>query len=88
LIGTVTHVLGDLVTEAGLYAFAPLYRVRVGTDQERRWVRVALPKWLAFKTNGWFEQGVVFPALTVCAVLLVPGVWPVAVELAQAVLGW
>ncbi len=87
LIGTVTHVLGDLVTEAGLYAFAPLYRVRVGTDQERRWVRVALPKWLAFKTNGWFEQGVVFPVLTVCAVLLVPGMWPLAVELARAVSG-
>lgn len=87
LIGTVTHVLGDLVTESGLYAFAPLYRVRVGTDDERRWVRVALPKWLAFKTNGWFEQGVVFPALVACAVLLVPGVWPVAVELVRAVLG-
>lgn len=87
LVGTVTHVLGDLVTESGLYAFAPLYRVQVGTDRERRWVRVALPKWLAFKTNGWFEQRVVFPALAVCAVLLIPGVWPLAVELAQAVLG-
>lgn len=85
LIGMVTHVLGDLVTEAGLYAFAPLYRVHVGTDRERRWVRVALPTWLAFKTNGWFEQGVVFPALVVCAVLLVPGVWPVAVDVARAV---
>ncbi|MGH8919024.1 MAG: metal-dependent hydrolase, partial [Actinomycetes bacterium] len=36
LIGMITHVLGDLVTEAGLYAFAPLYRVQVGTDDERR----------------------------------------------------
>ncbi|MGQ0778369.1 MAG: metal-dependent hydrolase [Pseudonocardiales bacterium] len=88
LIGTVTHILGDLVTEAGLYAFAPLYRVQIGTDKERRWVRVALPKWLAFKTNGWFEQGVVFPVLAVCAVLLVPGVWPVAVEVARAVVGY
>jgi membrane-bound metal-dependent hydrolase YbcI (DUF457 family) len=82
LIGTVTHVLGDLITEAGLYAFAPLYRVAVGTDRERRWVRVALPKWLAFKTNGWFEQGVVFPVLVGCGLLLVPGVWPVVVDVA------
>ncbi|MGH3912144.1 MAG: metal-dependent hydrolase [Pseudonocardiaceae bacterium] len=87
LIGMVTHVLGDLVTEAGLYAFAPLYRVRVGTDNERRWVRVALPKWLAFKTNGWFEQGVVFPVLVGCGVFLVPGVWPLAGEFFRIVFG-
>lgn len=74
--GTVTHVLGDLVTEHGLYALAPVYRVHAGTPRERRWVRVALPGWLAFKTGQWFERGVVFPLLVVTAVLVTPGVWP------------
>lgn len=74
LVGTVTHVVGDLVTEYGLYALAPLYRVDVGTPRERRWVRMALPKWLAFKTGQWFENGVVFPLLVVVGVLVTPGV--------------
>lgn len=75
LVGTSTHVLGDLVTECGLCALAPLYRVNIGTDSERRWVRLALPKWVAFKTGQWFEQGVIFPLLVVAAVLVTPGVW-------------
>ncbi|HEU0090169.1 MAG TPA: metal-dependent hydrolase [Pseudonocardiaceae bacterium] len=90
LVGTVTHVLGDLVTEHGLCALAPLYRVNAGTSQERRWVRVALPKWLAFKTGQWFEHRVVFPLLVVAAVLVTPGVWPLVVSAAAAVIniGW
>jgi membrane-bound metal-dependent hydrolase YbcI (DUF457 family) len=76
LVGTSTHVLGDLVTECGLCALAPIYRLNINTPQERRWVRLALPKWLAFKTGQWFEQGVVFPLLVVAAVLVTPGVWP------------
>ncbi len=78
LTGTVTHVLGDLVTESGLYAFAPLYHRGEG-ERRKHWVRIALPKWLAFKTSGWFELGIVFPALVVCGVLLVPGVWSVVI---------
>lgn len=82
LVGTVTHVLGDWVTEYGLYALAPLYRRNRGTSRERRWVRLALPKWLAFRTNGWFERWVVFRLLLVpSAVVVVPGVWPVVLAL-------
>ncbi|MGH9288438.1 MAG: metal-dependent hydrolase [Acidimicrobiales bacterium] len=78
-VGTVTHVLGDWVTESGLYALAPLYRRDRGTAREKRWVRIALPKSVAFRTGGWFERRVVFWLLLVpWAVLAVPGVWPVA----------
>lgn len=76
LVGTVTHVLGDLVTECGLYALAPFYRVGEGKDR-KHWVRIALPRWLAFKTGHWFENWVVFPLLAGSAVLVTPvvGAW-------------
>lgn len=80
LVGTVTHVLGDEITEYGLYLLAPLYRTDAGTEDEKRWVRLALPKWAAFKTGKWFEKLVVFPLLVVAGVLIAPGVWPVATE--------
>lgn len=72
LVGTVTHVMGDAVTEQGGPWLAPLYRQDSGSDRERRWVRLALPKVLAFRTGGWFERWVVFPALVVAAVLVTP----------------
>ena len=77
LVGTVTHVIGDEITEYGCYALAPLLRTNPGTPRERRWVRLALPKWVAFKTNGWFEHRVVLPLLVVSGVVVAPGVWPV-----------
>lgn len=78
LVGTVTHVLGDWVTEYGLYALAPLWREDAGTEDEKRWVRLALPKWAAFKTGKWFEKGVVFPVLVTAGLLVAPGAWPTA----------
>lgn len=75
LVGTVTHVLGDWITECGLYALAPLYRIGKG-EERQHWVRLALPKWAAFKTGGWFEHGVVFPLLILAGLAVTPGVWP------------
>lgn len=77
LLGTVVHVIGDAVTEYGVPVWAPFLRSAPGTPREKRWVRVALPEWAAFKTGRWFERWVVSPVLTVGAVVLVPGVWPV-----------
>lgn len=86
LVGTITHVLGDLITEYGVPVWAPLHRTNPGTSRERRWVRVQLPSWLAFKTGGWFERIVMFPLLVWLAVTAMPRVWPmvrgVAPELA------
>lgn len=74
LVGTVTHVAGDWVTECGLYALAPLYRVGEG-ERRKHWVRLALPKWAAFKTGQWFDRWVVLPLLILAALIVTPGAW-------------
>lgn len=79
LVGTITHVLGDAITEYGVPVWAPLYRTNPGTGRERRWVRVKLPSWLAFRTGGWFELRVMFPLLVGCGVLAIPGIASTAI---------
>lgn len=82
LVGTITHVLGDWVTECGLYALAPLYRVGQG-EERQHWVRLALPKWAAFKTGQWFERWIVFPLLILAGLAVTPGLWPLVSPLLQ-----
>lgn len=77
LVGTATHVVGDAVTECGGPWLAPLY-----TRDGARWVRIALPKWVAFRTGARFERLFVFPALALAAVAVTPVVGPTVLDIA------
>ncbi len=68
-LGCVTHILGDTPTLSGTPLTFPF------TRKGQRWYAVRVPRWLRFRVNGVAEHRVVFPALVVGTVLLVPGVW-------------
>ncbi|GAA2798447.1 metal-dependent hydrolase [Saccharopolyspora taberi] len=70
-VGCVVHDLGDMLTKSGCPLLWPV-PIAGETFFELR-----PPSWLRFRTGGPVENIVVFPALAVAAVLLVPGVWPV-----------
>lgn len=69
-LGCFVHCLGDALTLSGCPFLWPL-PIRGETFYELR-----PPRLLRFRTNGPFERWVMFPALTVATVLLIPGVWP------------
>jgi hypothetical protein len=48
--GVLCHAVGDGLTESGVPLWWPL---RISGC---RWKRVGSPKWLRFKTGGWFER--------------------------------
>ena len=79
-LGMFVHCLGDSVTRAG----CPwLWPIRIAGET---WYEIRPPRALRFRAGGPFELGFVVPVLTAAAVLLVPGVWPVATSTAAAVL--
>jgi inner membrane protein len=55
MVGFVSHLLMDALTEEGLPLFFPL-KLKVGFPPVRRW---------RIKTGKWFEKFVVFPAIIV-----------------------
>jgi membrane-bound metal-dependent hydrolase YbcI (DUF457 family) len=66
-LGMFVHCLGDSLTRSGCPWLWPL-PIRGET-----WYELRLPKPLRFRTGHWFEHAVIVPALTVGAVLLLPG---------------
>ncbi|MFC5995879.1 metal-dependent hydrolase [Pseudonocardia hispaniensis] len=78
-LGMLVHAVGDAVTESGAPLLWPL------TIRRRRWYPVGTPRPLRFRAGGRVETMLVAPALTVgvlvLAVLVVPGVLPLAVEI-------
>lgn len=71
--GCVVHCLGDAVTLSGCPFLFPL------PIAGETWYELRPPRWLRFRTGGAVENGLMFPLFSVVGVLLVPGVWPVAV---------
>lgn len=68
-VGCVTHCLGDALTRAGCPFLWP---VPIAGET---WYEIRPPRWLRFRTGGRVEQLVVFPAIALAAILLMPGVW-------------
>lgn len=66
--GCVAHCLGDAVTESGCPFLFPL------PIAGETWYEIRPPKTLRFRTGKTVENALVFPAFTVLAVLLLPGV--------------
>lgn len=76
-LGCFTHCLGDSLTESGCPFLFP---VPIAGET---WYELRPPKWLRFTTGTFVEKRVLFPAFTVLAVLLVPGVWSTVVTFFQ-----
>jgi membrane-bound metal-dependent hydrolase YbcI (DUF457 family) len=76
--GCVTHCLGDSVTVSGCPFLFPL------PIAGETWYEIRPPRWLRFRTGKAVEQLLVFPVFAVMAVLLLPGVWPVAVDMVSS----
>lgn len=74
-IGCIVHCLGDALTESGCPFLWPL-PIAGETFYELR-----PPSWLRFRTGGPVENLLMLPAFTVAGVLLIPGAWPIALDL-------
>lgn len=74
-IGCVVHCLGDAVTLSGCPFLWPL-PIAGETFYELR-----PPRWLRFRTGGAVENLLMLPAFTIAGVLLIPGAWPIALDL-------
>ncbi|PXY37204.1 hypothetical protein BAY59_01070 [Prauserella coralliicola] len=79
-LGCFTHCLGDALTESGCPFLFPL------PIAGETWYELRPPSWLRFRTGKGFENGFVFPAFAVLAVLLIPGVWTAMVGFVQDIL--
>lgn len=86
-LGCIVHCLGDSLTLSGCPFLFPL-RIAGETWYELRppILRIRLFRWLVviplrFRTGGQFESAVVFPVLGVLGVLLIPGVWGLALSI-------
>jgi membrane-bound metal-dependent hydrolase YbcI (DUF457 family) len=66
-LGWLTHIVGDAVTKGGCPLLWP---VMIGG---RRWHRLRLPGWVAFRTGGWFERWIVRTALLILVAVLAVG---------------
>jgi len=73
-LGCVVHILGDWVTEAPVPMLWPVPIVG------RRWFPCNAPAFIRFRVDGPVESRVVFPAFSVLALLLVPGVFGLVVD--------
>jgi membrane-bound metal-dependent hydrolase YbcI (DUF457 family) len=78
-LGMVVHAVGDAVTESGAPLLWPV------PIRQRRWYPVGSPRPLRFRTGGRMEALVVAPVLTVATVVLavavVPGAFPLLLDL-------
>lgn len=73
-LGCLVHDLGDACTISGVPILWPL-----PIDGETWW-EVKLLGPFSLHTGHWAERHIAFPAFVIAGVLLVPGVWPVAVD--------
>lgn len=77
-LGCVVHILGDALTRAGVPLLWPV------PIRGQRWFRVATPYVLRFRAGGGLERLLLWPVFVLLGVLLVPGVLPVVVSSAAA----
>jgi membrane-bound metal-dependent hydrolase YbcI (DUF457 family) len=76
-LGCVVHCVGDALTRSGCPLLWPVPILG------ETWYEIRPPRWLRFRTGGRVEQLLVFPAVALAAVLLMPGVWPQVVDAAN-----
>lgn len=69
VLGILTHMVGDSVTESGICWLFPFAHPVTG----RRWEPIQLPKWLAFKTGHAFEVGIMYPLCILACIVAMPG---------------
>ncbi|MEV5962412.1 metal-dependent hydrolase [Kribbella sp. NPDC051952] len=81
-LGMFVHCLGDSLTRSGCPWLWPL-PIRGET-----WYELRLPRLFRFSTNSWVERLLIVPALTVAAVLLLPGALPAVEHLFDATSIW
>ncbi|WP_040405749.1 metal-dependent hydrolase [Amycolatopsis nigrescens] len=75
--GCLVHCLGDALTESGCPFLFPL------PIAGETWYELRPPRWLRFRTGKRVENLLIFPAFTIAAILLLPGVWPLVTDLAE-----
>lgn len=80
-VGCVTHCLGDAVTESGCPFLFPI------PIAGQTWYELRPPSWLRFTTGEKVENRAVVPVFSVLAVVLVPGVWSMSMQLLETVAG-
>ncbi|MEV0682132.1 metal-dependent hydrolase [Actinosynnema sp. NPDC050436] len=73
--GCLVHCLGDALTLSGCPFLWPI------PIAGETWYEIRPPRLLRFRTGGPVEQFLVLPACTVAGVLLLPGVWPMLLDL-------
>jgi membrane-bound metal-dependent hydrolase YbcI (DUF457 family) len=78
-LGMFVHCLGDSLTRSGCPWLWPL-PIRGET-----WYEIRLPRHVRFRTGGWVENLVIAPALVIGGVLLLPGAWTIAQDLAATI---
>ena len=71
-VGCFAHCLGDALTLSGCPFLFPL------PIAGETWYELRPPRFLRFRTGGRVESVLMFPLFSVVGVLLVPGVWAVA----------
>lgn len=76
-VGCFTHCLGDALTESGCPFLFPI------PIAGETWYELRPPKPLRLRTGKRVEKLLVFPVFLILAVLLVPGVWQLGVDLAE-----
>ncbi|WP_350276951.1 metal-dependent hydrolase [Kribbella sp. HUAS MG21] len=81
-VGMFVHCLGDSLTRSGCPWLWPL------PFRGETWYELRLPKPLRFSTGHWFERLVIVPALSVGAVLLLPGAYQAVRQLFDATSVW
>jgi hypothetical protein len=69
-LGCFVHDLGDALTLSGCPFLWPL------PIAGELWYELRPPRALRFRTGGRIEQSLIFPALCLAVILLIPGVWP------------
>lgn len=67
-VGCFVHCLGDAVTRSGCPFLFPM------PIAGETWYELRPPRWLRFRTNGWFERRLVYPFVVLGCVVAVPGV--------------
>lgn len=79
MLGCVVHCLGDAITLSGCPFLWPI------PIAGETWYELRPPRFLRFRTGGRIETWLMFPVFAAAGVLLLPGVWPAAVQAAATI---
>jgi membrane-bound metal-dependent hydrolase YbcI (DUF457 family) len=74
-LGCIVHCLGDSLTLSGCPFLFPI------PIAGETWAEIRTPRFMRFRTGGSVEHRFVFPVFAVLGVLLLPGVWDLALSI-------